>query len=335
MLSPHATGRLEILPTPLGWRGESSGPPAAKNLVTILMCTRNGEKFLCEQLVSIVGQTHGNWRLVVSDDGSSDRTRPLLAWFAACCTAGQVEVRTRGHAIGAAANFMTLLTDRQLAGDYFSCCDQDDVWWPDKLERALAALATVTPCVPAVYFSRTRNVDVGGRLLTCSPLFRRPPSFRNALVQSIGGGNTMVLNRAARSLLAAAGPVEIASHDWWTYLLVAGAGGVVHFDPVPSVDYRQHGGNCIGANRSFGARLRRLRMLANGQLTTWLDLHTAALDQCAQLLTPENRELLAAFRAMRSGPLLKRIAGWSALRPYRQSLAGQAGLFAALVANKA
>jgi glycosyltransferase involved in cell wall biosynthesis len=302
--------------------------------VTILMCTRNGEAFLQEQLDSLARQSHGNWRLVVSDDASVDGTRHMLTRFAGRSEPGRVEVRTRNRAVGAAANFMTLLADPGLAGDYFSCCDQDDIWWPDKLERALAALETVASSVPAVYFSRTRNVDATGRPVGWSPFFRKPPGFRNALVQSIGGGNTMVCNRAARVLLVAAGPVEVASHDWWTYLLVSGAGGVVHFDPVPSLDYRQHDSNHIGANRGLGARLRRLRMLADGQLTAWLDLHAAALERCAYLLTPENRKLLQTFHAMRSQSLAGRLAGWRALRPYRQSLAGQVGLFAALIANK-
>ena len=117
---------------------------------------------------------------------------------------------------------MSLLSDADIVGDFFACCDQDDVWWPDKLERALQWLHTVPEHVPAVYFSRTRNVDASGNIIGCSPLFRRPPNFRNALVQSIGGGNTMVFNRAARELLVAAGPVDVASHDWWTYLLVSG-----------------------------------------------------------------------------------------------------------------
>ena len=229
---------------------------------------------------------------------------------------------------------MSLLSDADIVGDLFACCDQDDVWWPDKLERALQWLQTVPEHVPAVYFSRTRNIDASGNMIGCSPLFRRSPSFRNALVQSIGGGNTMVLNRAARALLVAAGPVDVASHDWWTYLLVSGAGGSVCYDPNPSLDYRQHGANQIGANQGLRARLKRARMVARGQLAAWFNCHATALVQCAHLLTEENRQLLHEFCAMRSGAMAKRIMAWGRLRPYRQNTLAQLALFVALLANK-
>jgi glycosyltransferase involved in cell wall biosynthesis len=302
--------------------------------VTILLCTHNGAPFLEAQLQSLSKQSHTNWRLIVSDDGSTDDTRQILERYGMQRPDDQVDVRYRTHALGAIANFMSLLSDADIIGDLFACCDQDDAWWPDKLERALHWLQTVPEHVPAVYFSRTRNIDASGNIIGCSPLFRRPPSFRNALVQSIGGGNTMVFNRAARALLVAAGPVDVASHDWWTYLLVSGAGGSVYYDPNPSLDYRQHGANQIGANQGLRARVKRARMVARGQLAAWFDRHAKALMQSKHLLTDENRELLRQFCAMRSGSTATRITAWNRLRPYRQSLMAQSLLFVALLANK-
>ena len=144
----------------------------------------------------------------------------------------------------------------------------------------------------------------------------------------------MVFNRAAQKLLVAAGPVVVASHDWWTYLLISGAGGIVHYDPTPSVDYRQHGKNVIGANRGARARLKRARMVAAGQLTTWFDLHTVALRKCRHLLSEENREAFEQFCAMRCGPLRQRIAGWMRLRPYRQRRMAQFAMLLMLLAGR-
>jgi glycosyltransferase involved in cell wall biosynthesis len=286
------------------------------------------------QLQSISAQTYADWRLVVSDDASVDGTLQILENYRVGRPKNQVDIRHRAYTLGAIANFMSLLCDPEIAGDFFACCDQDDVWWPNKLERALHLLRAVPQHVPAVYFSRTRNIDANGNIIGFSPLFRRPPSFRNALVQSIGGGNTMVLNRAARALLIAAGSVDVASHDWWTYLLVSGTGGSVYYDPAPSLDYRQHGTNQIGANQGMRARLKRARLVAGGQLAAWFDRHATALMQCAPLLTDENRQLLYHFCAMRSGSTVKRVTAWSRLRPYRQSFAAQSLLFVALLANK-
>jgi glycosyltransferase involved in cell wall biosynthesis len=320
--------------SPCGHTLSNDGVELSEALVTILLCTYNGEHFLQQQLESISGQSHHTWRLIISDDASCDATLSILANYKAQRANGQVEIRVQTKRQGAVANFMSLLTDGVLKSDYFACCDQDDVWWPAKLERALRLLASGPTERPAVYFSRTRNVDVGVKPIGFSPLFRRPAGFRNALVQSIGGANTMVFNRAAHKLLVAAGPVVVASHDWWTYLLISGAGGIVHYDPSPSMDYRQHGNNVIGANRGTRARIKRARMVAAGQLTTWLDLHVAAVAKCQPLLSKENRELFEHFCAMRSGPLRQRLAGWKRLRPYRQSRIAQFAMLLTLLANR-
>lgn len=310
------------------------GFEGAGSRVTIILCTHNGARFLEAQLQSIAAQTHESWRLVVSDDASGDATLDILAQFSASRPLGQVEIRRRSFAIGATENFMSMLCDPDLAGDHFACCDQDDVWWPAKLERAVQWIEGVPAETPAAYFGRTRNVDADGRAIGFSPMFRKPPAFRNALVQSIGGGNTMLLNRAARALLVAAGAVQVPCHDWWTYLLVSGAGGRVHYDPLPLVDYRQHGGNQIGANQGLRARIKRARMVASGQLARWYGWHAAALEKSAALLTPENRELLELFRQMRDPALTKRLVGYARLRPYRQSGLTQFALFVALVGHR-
>ena len=306
---------------------------AVNTAVTILLCTFNGARFLAGQLSSFSTQTYPHWRLVVSDDGSTDSTLELLQDYKRKGP-NEVTITIQPQRLGAICHFMKVLTERETDSDYFACADQDDVWFPDKLERAMAWLATNPAGLPAVYFSRTQYVDEAGSVIGLSPLFRKRPSFRNALVQSIGGGNTMVLNRAAHNLLRTAGPVRVASHDWWTYLLISGAGGAVLYDAVPSLAYRQHGNNQIGANQGFSARIKRLKMVGAGQLKTWLDWHTAALARNRSLLTPENGELLARFMDMRSGRLDKRVAAWFAVRPYRQTAPSQMALFATLLAGR-
>src|SRR5262249_30356240 len=130
--------------------------------VTILLCTHNGAAFLEQQLESISAQTHADWRLVVSDDASSDATLDIMKRWSSHRVEDQVEIRGRAEAQGAIANFMSLLTDGGIGSDYFACSDQDDVWQPEKLERALRQLTLVSADLPAVYFSRTRNVDSFG-----------------------------------------------------------------------------------------------------------------------------------------------------------------------------
>ena len=116
-----------------------------------------------------------------------------------------------------------------------------------------------------LYCGRTRTVDEDGRVVGFSPQFSRPPCFANALVHNIAGGNTMVMNDSARQLILEAGVVDVVAHDWWTYLMVSGAGGRVIYDDEPTVDYRQHDDNQVGANMGISARLGRyLRVMGGG-----------------------------------------------------------------------
>jgi hypothetical protein len=110
-------------------------------------------------------------------------------------------------------------------------------------------------------------------------------------VQSIAGGNTMVFNRAARDLLRQAGEnVEAVTHDWWAYMLVTSCGGAVHYDPYPTVRYRQHDANQFGSNVNPRAQLKRARLLLQGRFRGWVDANLRALQRVRHLMTPENQQ---------------------------------------------
>jgi glycosyltransferase involved in cell wall biosynthesis len=301
--------------------------------VAILMGTRDGAAFLGDQLQSLADQSHRNWSLVVSDDGSRDATRAIIERFAAAHP--QRVVARAGPQLGVCANFLSLASDPAIAADVFAFSDQDDVWHADKLARALARLATVPAGVPALYCGRTELMTADGRCYGFSPRFRRPPSFRNALVQNLGGGNTMVFNRAAKALAEAAGAPKVVLHDWWLYQLVAAANGAVLYDPQPMVKYRQHPANLIGSNQSGSARVLRLRLMLGGRFRDWNATNIAALRGLpAHLITPENRAVLELFAAARTARLPKRLAGLRRSGVYRQTLLGNLGLAAAAVLNR-
>ncbi|MDR2259830.1 MAG: glycosyltransferase [Azoarcus sp.] len=279
---------------------------AADPLVAVLLASFDGARFLRTQLASLAAQSHRNWCLFVSDDGSCDETRTIVAGFASEAGGGRVRL-CEGPRRGFVANFLSLACHAEVDNahaDYFAFCDQDDVWHADKLARALAALAAAPDeGHPArLYGGRSRLIDGEGRAMGLSPLFTARPSFTNALVQSYAGANTMVFNAAAHELLRRCGPLEgVASHDWWLYLLVSGAGGRVVYDPLPAIDYRQHPGNVMGHNRGWAARLDRLRWFAAGRMRRWNASHAAALEAHAALLAAPNRAALAHFRRALNG----------------------------------
>jgi hypothetical protein len=143
----------------------------------------------------------------------------------------------------------------------------------------------------------------------------------------------MVFNRAARELLRMAGDnVSVVAHDWWAYILVSACGGRIHYDPSPTVRYRQHGLNQFGANRSVAAQASRLRQLLHGRFRGWVDANLAELQRVRHLMTPENRRVLDDFARARRHRLLPRLRGLRQAGVYRQTLWGNLGLtIAALI----
>jgi glycosyltransferase involved in cell wall biosynthesis len=303
-------------------------PPQTSAQVAILMCTMNGAAYLAEQLRSIGEQSHSNWSLIVSDDGSSDGTLDLVKRFAAHYPQ-RVAVREGPHK-GACANFVSLATDPAIKADYFAFSDQDDIWYANKLERALAWLQSVPPDVPAVYCGRTELVTEDGRSYGLSPLFTRPIAFGNAMIQSLGGGNTMAFNAAAKRLLETVGPLKVVLHDWWMYQLVSAVGGAIHYDRQPTLKYRQHAQNVIGSNRGWRAGLVRLRMILKGRFRGWNAMNIAALEQVpSALIKPENRATLQLFAKARTARLLPRLYYLWKSGVYRQTALGNIGLVVA------
>lgn len=313
-----------------------TGPAAPETAeVCILLALYQGERYLQAQLESYAAQSHPAWSLLVSDDGSQDAGRTILDRFAAAHPQRRISCLP-GPRRGFVHNFLSLL--QRAPGDvpYAALSDQDDIWFPYKLERAVAALAALPDGRPALYCARTRICDTDLRVQGYSAAFPRPPHFRNALVQSIGGGNTMVLNRAALDLAAeaateASDPVAPVAHDWWLYQLISGCGGTILRDPDPVLDYRQHGGNLIGANMSAKARWTRIIALLNGRFRQWNDIGLAALGASQHRLTAEARQTLADFTAARQGPLLSRLRALRRAGVYRQSTAGNLALYLACV----
>lgn len=239
----------------------SDRPAGAQPKVAILLCTYHGQHYLAEQLDSFAAQTHRHWEVWASDDGSVDDTHSILLGYQQNWPSGRLSIHN-GPAEGFAANFLSLTCKASIEADYYAYSDQDDVWEVDKLERAVNWLQTVPEDIPALYCSRTRLVDANNNEIGVSPLFTKPPSFANALMQNIGGGNTMVFNNAARNLLREAGEnIPIITHDWWAYMVVTGCGGQVFYDTEPTLRYCQHNGNLVGMNATWPARFKRIRML--------------------------------------------------------------------------
>ena len=320
---------IEHLQTPVSEVSVKRCSPAA---VVVLLCSYNGGRFLAQQLESIAEQEDVEVVLHVSDDGSQDETQGILQAFRKRWSEQMLSV-VQGPRRGHVDNFFSLIFSK-IEGDYFAYADQDDIWDPDKLSRATSALSRLPDDRPAIYCSRSRLIDVHGNDIGLSPLFARPPCFANALIQNIGGGNTMVMNRKARSLLSAVGPVDVVTHDWWSYILVTGSGGTVIYDEHPSVRYRQHQNNLVGSPLSLRDRSERYWSALNGRNQIWNAKNIAALKGVRSYLTEENRRILDEFDAARGEPLLRRLLNLWRSGVYAQSTLGNIELIAAVCLKK-
>lgn len=311
-----------------------AGVDVARSKVAILLCTYHGQHYLAEQLDSFAAQTHTNWEVWASDDGSQDDTRAILEAYQRKWPKSRLSIHS-GPAEGFAANFLSLTCKAGIEADYYAYSDQDDIWEPNKLARAVDYLETIPANIPALYCARTRLVDANNNEIGVSPLFRKSPSFANALMQSIGGGNTMVFNNAARNLLREAGDrLPVITHDWWAYMVVTGCGGKVFYDSEPTLRYRQHDQNLVGVNASWSARFKRIRMLWQGRFRVWNDSNIAALRTLSHRLTPENLEMMESFAKAREMSLIPRLIHLKRSGFYRQTLLGNLGLIAAAVFRK-
>ncbi len=290
------------------------------NSLCILMATYNGEHHLKEQLETIKSQSYRNWDLLVSDDGSTDATLDLLDQFKDDCEVQHSVKIIQGPKQGFVANFLSLVANSSSDAKYFAFSDQDDLWYDDKLQRAVDLIEKEPENIPVLYCSRTEVIFENSEFKSfLSPLMQQSPSFNNALVQSIAGGNTMVFNRAARdSLLKFRVDAEVASHDWWIYQVVTGVGGKVIYDGRPSLKYRQHGGNLVGANRGVSALFDRAVMFLNGRFKIYNDKNIQALLANRQYLTQECQQSLNSFSLMKYGNIWQRLNAFFSSKIRRQ-----------------
>jgi len=288
--------------------------------VHILLATYNGAKHLPEQLESLARQTHSNWTLLVSDDGSSDETLHIVEQFAT--RMGQKVKVLHGPCLGSSTrNFFHLIQQAPTNDpqDLYAFCDQDDVWHDNKLERAVQWHALQSYPV-RLYCGRTQLVNEQLQPIGLSQGIQRSPSFGNALVQNIASGNTMVMSHAVLLAQKEVRPEHSVWHDWTTYLVATALGGLVYFDDKPSLLYRQHSENVIGSNDGLFAQISRFKPLFEGRFKQWTDANMAAVQDLGSLSTLSARDLHHQFKSLRAMPMFwNRFNAWRKTSIRRQS----------------
>lgn len=216
----------------------------------VLLSTYNGEKYIEEQLDSLLKQEGIELDIIIRDDGSKDSTIPIINHIIENSTSN---IRLlKANNLGAKNSFFELIKKANEVNsvyDFYSFCDQDDVWCSNKLQNAINVLRNEDQNLPLMYCSTTQMVD--SRLSHINK-WPSPPiknlSIYNALVENVAVGCTTVLNRKALELIASSPPDDlnkVIMHDWWAYLCISTFGKVI-FDKDAYILYRQHSDNVLG-----------------------------------------------------------------------------------------
>jgi len=214
--------------------------------IQILLSTYNGEKYLREQLDSIIRQeNYKDISVLIRDDGSTDGTRNILREYSEKYGFSVLY----GENVGVNRSMWILLENSDPNCAFFALSDQDDVWLEDKLLVALSMLKREDCSKPLLFASLSQITDENLNQ-TGSTIEPRHISYYNAMVQNVLPGHTQVFNLAMRSLLLDRGAEDMHVVDWWMYL-TASATGKVLFANRYTVLHRQHGGNAVGYQMGF------------------------------------------------------------------------------------
>lgn len=227
--------------------------------VAILMSTYNGEKYIREQIDSILGQTGDiDIELWVRDDGSTDGTTRILDEYS---EKNKLKWYTAGN-LGAAKSFFDLLY-KCGEYDYYAFADQDDVWECNKISVAVKQMGEYKQ--PALYFGNAELVDEKLESISIK-VYNKKPKLKFETLTCAGGllGCTMVLNNLLVSEIRKSKmPEDVVMHDFYVALVCAGLDGTIIYDADCYIKYRQHGNNVVGVSYGIIGKIKeRTKIIA-------------------------------------------------------------------------
>lgn len=307
--------------------------------VTILLAAYKGNEYAGAMIDSILAQDCDDWELVLSDDGGF--TEELLADYAARYP-DRIRHHRSGQRFGSAQKHFLHLMKEYRNADYLMFCDQDDVWHPDKVRKTLAAMQAAEQAAraesreenapPVLVHTDLRVVD--GELRTLDESFMHYSrldgtrlALNELLIQNVVTGCTLMINRPlTRLALEGAGEEKMLMHDWWIALCAAAFGRGV-FLPEATIDYRQHGGNVVGAKNPMNPAYLKSR-LSGGAIKKALKDTSAQAEAFLKVygdrMSPQQRELVGTYAKLPSMGKCARLRSYSRYGFWKKDLGRRA-----------
>lgn len=220
-------------------------------MIDILLATYNGERYIKEQIESLLNQTYQDFHIIVRDDGSTDNTQAILDGYASSYPEKFVVINDGISAGGAAANFFELMKHSQ--ADYIMFCDQDDVWKKDKVQYSLDLLKKAeeeygedTPLLAYTdYHTVDENLNSTNENKKGNIVYRHNDRLNYLLIQNYITGCTIIINKKLLNIASVQYQPEILMHDWWLALCASAFGRIVYSNKETML-YRQHSDQSVG-----------------------------------------------------------------------------------------
>lgn len=290
--------------------------------VQVLLSTYNGEKYIREQLDSILAQKDVEVSVLIRDDGSTDSTIDIINDY--CSRNSDIKL-IKGSNMGACKSYFELFKEADMGYDYYALSDQDDYWYEDKLAVACSKLAGIDnkENKPLLYCCEAditdENLNTSGKDTTAEeaktsfPI--KKPGFGNALIENIARGGSVVFNPTLLGMVRIDAPADCYMHDWWLYLLATCFGKAIH-DNKAYYKYRQHKDNVLGASTSkLGIIKRRLSQSKTNK--GHVSRQAIAFGKLYEI--PEKKKIQLDVIASYQSSFKQRLRGLSGKYLYRQS----------------
>ena len=273
-------------------------------MISILLATYNGEKYIREQIDSILGQTVDNFTLYINDDKSTDSTFDIAGEYTKQYPGKIIATQNEANSGHAKLNFMDMIISRK--DDYLMLCDQDDVWLPDKIEKSLSAIKKLESehGVQTPLLVHTDLEIVNENLETMSSSYfeledinTNQKTLNKIVARNIAPGCSIMYNRALSDLITTKSS-DIIMHDWWLVLIAAALGET---DTIfeKTILYRQHSTNEIGIVKvkTIGHIVSKLINFKKAKkvLTDTYNQASVFLDNFEKLLSKDQKDFLQKF----------------------------------------
>lgn len=285
--------------------------------INILLATFNGEKYLREQLNSIANQTYTNWFLIVHDDQSNDSTNNILFEFKNRFPTKVVIKKNSESTKSAKNNFFSLINSKKIKDGYIMFCDQDDVWLPNKIELTLAAMKKLEKDdynLPCLIYTDSLVVNenlqkISDSFFSFTKLNSKVPSLSQVLIQNNMAGCTAMINQKLYKLLLKTKDFNnILMHDWWILLLALTTGKVYLLD-IPTLKYRQHSSNSVGASK-YGLQLFLRKIKERNTLSEIKKTMKQAkcfVETYDYILSDESKKIITLYATLTNKCKMKRV----------------------------